>query len=57
MLRSNDITMRRQGQEERVAALEVHPLESLSVAWLAGLNRNVADLPSPPTETYFPSFV
>jgi hypothetical protein len=44
VLRNNDITMRRQGQEERLAALEVHPLESLSRAWLAGHNRNVAGL-------------
>jgi len=42
--RSNDITMRRQGKKERVAALQVHPLESLTVARLAGLDRNVAGL-------------
>jgi len=44
VLRSNDVTMRRQGKKERVAALQVHQLESLAVAWLAGLDRNVAGL-------------
>ena len=48
ILRRNDVTMRRQGQEERVAALEVHPLEDLSFARLAGLDGNFAGLASRP---------
>jgi hypothetical protein len=37
--------MRRQGQEQGLAALEVHPLESLRIAGLAGLQRHFAGLP------------
>ena len=35
--RSHDVTVRRQRQEQGLAALEVHPLEGLCIAWLAGL--------------------
>ena len=35
--RGNEVPMRRQGQEQGLAALEVHPLESLRIA---GLKRN-----------------
>src|SRR5579871_2872421 len=54
VLRGDDITMRRQRQEERVTALEVHPLESLSPAWLAGLNRNVAGFAIASDRNVFP---
>ena len=45
ILGSDDVTMRRQGQEQRVSAMEVHPLEGLRVARPAGLDRDLAGLP------------
>ena len=37
--------MRRQRQEQGLAALEIHPLECLRIARLAGLQRDFAGLP------------
>jgi hypothetical protein len=34
--------MRRQGQEQGLSALEVHPLEGLRIAWLAGPHYDIA---------------
>ena len=36
--RGNDVAMRRQRQEQGLAALQVDPLESLGIARLAGLS-------------------
>ena len=44
--RGNDVPMRRQGQEQGLAALEIHPLESLRIAGLARLQRDIAGLSS-----------
>ena len=53
--RGNQVPMRRQGQEQSLAALEIHPLESLRIAGLAGLQRDVAGLSRPSDRDVLPT--